>query len=65
VAKRVEDVGYLLWEGLDDIEAVAADVKEGAAVAGAVLEAGYVVADAVEGAEPPDKAGGDLLAESR
>jgi hypothetical protein len=44
---------------------MAPDVEEGAAVAKAVLEAGKVVADAVEGAEPPDKAGGDLLAESR
>jgi hypothetical protein len=43
---------------------VAADVEEGAAIAEAVLEAGEIVADAVEGAEPPDKAGGDLLAES-
>jgi hypothetical protein len=31
----------------------------------AVLEAGEVVADAVEGAKPPDKAEGDLLAEGR
>jgi hypothetical protein len=44
---------------------VAADVEEGAAVAEAVLEAGEVVVDAVEGAEPLDKAGGDLLAEGR
>jgi hypothetical protein len=43
---------------------VAADVEEGAAVAKAVLEAVKVVTDAVEGAEPLDKAGGDLLAES-
>jgi hypothetical protein len=41
---------------------VAADVEEGAAVAKAVLEVGQVVADAVEGAEPPDEAGGNLLA---
>jgi hypothetical protein len=41
---------------------MAADVEEGATVAEAVLEVGQVVADAVEGAEPPDKAGGDLLA---
>jgi hypothetical protein len=44
---------------------VATDVEEGAAVVEAVLEAGEIVADAVEGAEPPDKAGGDLLTESR
>jgi hypothetical protein len=44
---------------------VAADVEEGAAVAEAILEVGQVVADAVEGAEPLDEAGGDLLAESR
>jgi hypothetical protein len=36
---------------------VAADVEEGAIVAEAVLEAGKVFADAVEGAEPPDKTG--------
>jgi hypothetical protein len=42
-----------------------ANVEEGAAVAEAVLEVGQVVADAVEGAEPPDKARGDLLAESQ
>jgi hypothetical protein len=65
VAERVEDVGYLLREGLGDVEAVAADVEEGAAVAEAVLEVGQVVADAVEGAKPPDKAGGNLLAENR
>jgi hypothetical protein len=65
VAERVEDVGHLLREGLGDVEAVAAHVEEGAAVAEAVLEVGQVVADAVEGAEPPDEAGGDLLAESR
>jgi hypothetical protein len=28
IAKRVEDVDYLHWEGLGDIEAVAADVEE-------------------------------------
>jgi hypothetical protein len=39
---------------------VTADVEEGAAVAEAVLEVGQVVADTVEGAEPLDKAGGDL-----
>jgi hypothetical protein len=44
---------------------VAADVEEGAAIAKAVLEAGKIVADAVECAEPLDKAGGDLLAEIR
>jgi hypothetical protein len=44
---------------------VAADVEEGAAIAEAVLEAGKIVADAVEGAKPPDKARGDLLAESQ
>jgi hypothetical protein len=43
---------------------VAADVEEGAVVAEAILEAGQIVADAVEGAEPLEKAGGDLLAES-
>jgi hypothetical protein len=65
VAQRVEDVGYLLWEGLGGIEAVATDVEEGAAVAEAILEVGQVVADAVEGAEPLDEARGDLLAERR
>jgi hypothetical protein len=65
IAERVEDVGHLLREGLGDVEAVAADVEEGAAVAEAILEVGQVVADAVEGAKPPDKAGGDLLAKSR
>jgi hypothetical protein len=44
---------------------VSADIEEGAAIAKAVLEAGEIVANAVEGAEPPDKAEGDLLAESR
>jgi hypothetical protein len=44
---------------------VAADVEEGAVVAEAVLEAGKIVADIVEGAEPLDEAGGDLLAEGR
>jgi hypothetical protein len=44
---------------------VAADVEEGAAIAEAVLEAGKIVTDAVKGAEPLDKARGDLLAESR
>jgi hypothetical protein len=65
VTERVKHVGYLLWEGLGDVEAMAADVEEGAAVAEAILEVGQVVIDAVEDAEPPDKAGGDLLAESR
>jgi hypothetical protein len=41
---------------------MAADVEEGATIAKAVLEVGQVVIDAVEGAEPPDEAGGDLLA---
>jgi hypothetical protein len=40
---------------------VAADIEEGAAIAEAVLEVGQVVVDAVEGAKPPDEAGGDLL----
>jgi hypothetical protein len=44
---------------------VATDIDEGATVAEAVLEAVEVVADAVEGAKPPDKAGGDLLPKSR
>jgi hypothetical protein len=65
VTERVKHIGYLLWEGLGNIEAVAADVEEGAAVIEAVLEVGQVVADTVEGAEPPDKARGDLLTESR
>jgi hypothetical protein len=43
---------------------VAANIEEGAAIAEAILEVGQVVADAVEGAKPLDKAGGDLLAES-
>jgi hypothetical protein len=41
---------------------MAADVEEGATIAEAVLEAGQVVADAVEGTEPLDEAGGDPLA---
>jgi hypothetical protein len=41
----------------------ATDIEEGATVAEAILEAGEVVTDVVEGAEPTDKAGGDLLAE--
>jgi hypothetical protein len=65
ITDRVEDVSHLLQEGLGDVEAVAANIEEGAAIAEAILEVGQVVADAVEGAEPPDKAGGDLLAESR
>jgi hypothetical protein len=44
---------------------VATDVEEGATVAEAILEAGEVVTDAVKGAEPPDKAGGDLLTKGR
>jgi hypothetical protein len=43
---------------------VAADVEEGAA-AKAVPEAVQVVADAVEGVEPPDEAGGNPLTENR
>jgi hypothetical protein len=65
VTERVKHIGYLLWEGLGNIEAVAADAEEGAAVIEAVLEVGQVVADTVEGAKPPDKARGDLLTESR
>jgi hypothetical protein len=56
IAEGIEDVGYLLQEGLGDVEAMAADVKEGAAAAEAVPEAGQVVANAVEGAKPPDEA---------
>jgi hypothetical protein len=37
---------------------VVADVEEGTAIAKAFLEVGEVVADAVEGVEPLDKAGG-------
>jgi hypothetical protein len=44
---------------------VAADIEEGAAIAESVLKAGQIVADVVKGAEPLDKARGDLLAESR
>jgi hypothetical protein len=44
---------------------VATNVEEGAIVTEAVLKAGEFVADAVKGTEPPDKAGGDLLAEGR
>jgi hypothetical protein len=53
---------YLLREGLGNVEAVAADIEERAIVTEAVLEVGQVVIDAVEGAKPPDKARGDLLA---
>jgi hypothetical protein len=35
---------------------VSADVKEGADVVKAILEAGEIVIDAVDGAEPQDKA---------
>jgi hypothetical protein len=65
VTERVKHIGYLLQEWLGDVEAVAADVEEGAAVVEAILEVGQVVVDTVEGAEPPDKARYDLLAESR
>jgi hypothetical protein len=65
VTERVKHIGYLLREGLGDVEAVADNVEEGAAVSEAVLEVGQVVIDAVKGAEPPDKAGGDLLTESQ
>jgi hypothetical protein len=44
---------------------VATDIEEGADVAEAILEAGEIIADAVEGAKSPDEAGGDLLAEGR
>jgi hypothetical protein len=44
---------------------VAANVEEGPTIAETILEAGKIVADAVKGAEPPDKARGNLLAESR
>jgi hypothetical protein len=62
IAEGVEDVGHFLREGLGDVEAMTADVEEGATVAEAALEVGQVVVDAVEGAKPPDEAGGDLLA---
>jgi hypothetical protein len=65
VTERVKHIGYLLREGLGNVEVVAADVEEGAVVTEAVLEVGQVVIDAVEGTKPPDKAGGDLLAESQ
>jgi hypothetical protein len=65
IVERVEDVDHLLWEGLGDVEAVAADVEEGAAIVETVLEVGQVVTEAVEGAELLDEAGCDLLAESR
>jgi hypothetical protein len=64
IAQRVEDIGYLLREGLGNIEAVATDVEEGAA-AEAIPEAVQVVADAVEGAETLDEAGGDPLTGDR
>jgi hypothetical protein len=44
---------------------VAADIEEGAVVTEAILEAGQIVADAVEGTEPLDEVEGDLLAKSR
>jgi hypothetical protein len=65
VIEGVKHVDYLFWEGLGDVEAVAADVEEGAVVAEAVLEVGQVVVDTVEGAKPLDEAGGDLLTEGR
>jgi hypothetical protein len=65
VAERVEDVSHLLRERLGDIEMMAADVEEGAAIAEAIPKAGEVVGDAVKGAEPPDEAGGDPCAMSR
>jgi hypothetical protein len=40
IAERVKDVGHLLREGLGDIEALAANVEEGAAVAETILEVG-------------------------
>jgi hypothetical protein len=64
VTERVKHISYLLQEGLGDVEAVAADIEEGADVAKDILEAGKIVADAVEGVEPPDEARGDLLTES-
>jgi hypothetical protein len=65
VPEGVRHVGYLLWERLGDVEAVATDIEEGAIVTKAVLKVVEVVVDAVNAAEPPDKARGDLLAESR
>jgi hypothetical protein len=44
---------------------VAADIEEGAVVAEAILKVVEVVTEAVDAAEPPDKARGDLLADSR
>jgi hypothetical protein len=64
IAKRIEDVGYLLREGLGNVETVAADVEEGAATK-TVPETVQVVADAVEGAKPLDEARGDPLARDR
>jgi hypothetical protein len=61
----VKHIGYLLWEGLGDVEAVAANIEEGATIAEAILEAGKIVANAVEGAKPPNEAEGDLLTESQ
>jgi hypothetical protein len=58
IAEGVGDVGYLLWERLGDgnIEAVSTDVEEGAAVVKAILEAGEIAVDAVDGAKPQNKA---------
>jgi hypothetical protein len=42
--------------GDGDVEAVAADVEEGAIVAKAVLEAVEVIVDTIDGAEPQDEA---------
>jgi hypothetical protein len=55
---RVRHIGHLLWEQLGDgdVEAVAADVEEGAIVAKAVLEAVEVIVDTIDGAEPQDEA---------
>jgi hypothetical protein len=44
---------------------VAAVVEEGTTVTEAVLKVRQIVIDVVEGAKPPDNAGGDLLTESR
>jgi hypothetical protein len=58
VIERVRHVGYLLWEWLGDgdVEVVTTDVEEGPAVAEAILEAGEVVVDTVDGAKHQDKA---------
>jgi hypothetical protein len=61
----VKNIGHLLREGLGDVEAVATNVKEGAAVAESILKVGQVVANTVDGAEPLDEAGGNLLTERR